>query len=139
MKRILSIILCLLPLMSFANWDYYPEDSKTVEKNIFYLNKNAKTNGIHLISAGRDLNNIVRLRLYNGELDIDCMILRSQYAEAGIYFVQFFDDDHYYLGEHSLGKVVAGFTGDLFGHLKLDNQTFSKIKQYSLILRLPVD
>lgn len=139
MKRILSVVLCLLPLMAFADWDHYPEDVKNVEKNVFYLKNSAKTNGTHLVSVGADLNDTVKLRLYNEELDIGCLIIRSQYNEGGNYFLQFFDDDHFYLGEHCLGKVVAGFTGELFGHLKVDNQTFSKIKQYSLIMRLSVN
>ncbi len=136
MKRILSVILCLMPFMAFADWECYPDDVKSMEKNLFYLNNNVKTNGIHLISVGCDLTDIVRLRLYNGELDIDCMIIKAQYSEGGKYFIQFFDDDHYFLGEHCIGNVVADFTGELFGNLKLDSATFNKIKQYSLILRL---
>ena len=134
MKRILIVILCLMPMLSFAAWEITPEDSRC-DDCMFYLNTNVKSKGIHIVGIQKDFHNAMRLRYNPGILDIHCMILKAEYSQAGRYYVKFFDEDHYFLGERFLGTVGSNFEGELHDSYEVSTDMFHKIKYYDLIMR----
>lgn len=133
MKRILTIILCVVPMLSFASWDKY-ESGKTQNRCFYDNTEHRITPGQHIFACDEGLSDAIRIRFNNNEITLSCIIIKSRFAGAGQYEVKFLDADRYPIYSIKMDRVCAGYTGRMDTTIKCNRDFFERIKYYDLIM-----